>query len=69
MEDWSIEVERRLWEMKYTFIRQLQRDQEEIRMILVEAGERAKVEKELDMVRLENEELRKFFGKVPRQEI
>ena len=64
MEEWKSGLERRLWEMQYAFIRQLQRDQEEIRMILDEAGERVKVKKELETVRAENKELRKFFGRV-----
>ena len=62
VEEWQTCIE--LWEMQYTFIRQLQRDQEEIRRILDEAGERAKIEKELETVRADNKELRQFFGMV-----
>ena len=51
MEENNIAVERRLWEIQFTFIRQLQRDREEIRMRLDEAGERAELEKELEMNR------------------
>ena len=62
VEEWQTCIE--LWEMQYTFIRQLQRDQEEIRRILDEACERAKIEKELETVRADNKELRQFFGMV-----
>ena len=63
MEDWKTGLERHLWEMQYTFIRQLQRDQEEIRGILNEAKERSYLERELEIERAENKELKKFFGR------
>ena len=65
MEEWYTGVERRLWEMQYSFIRQLQRDQDEIKQMMNEADDSDKLQEELEMVRAENKELRKFFGKVP----
>ena len=63
MEDWKTGLERHMWEIQYTFIRQLQRDHEEIRGILTEAKERSNLERKLEIERAENKELKKFFGK------
>ena len=65
MEEWKTGLERHLWEIQYTFIRQLQSNQEEIRGIFNEVKERANLQRELEIERAENKELKKFFGKVP----
>ena len=65
MEEWKTGLERHLWEIQYTFIRQLQRNQEQIRGIFIEVKERANLQRELEIERAENKELKKFFGKVP----
>ena len=65
MEEWKTGLERHLWEIQYTFIRQLQMNQEEIRGIFNEVKERANLQRELEIERAENKELKKFFGKVP----
>ena len=65
MEEWKTGLERHLWEIQYTFIRQLQMNQEEIRGIFNEVKERANLQRELEIERSKNKELKTFFGKVP----
>ena len=65
MEEWCSGVERRLWGLQYSLLRQLQQHQEETKVMLAESAGMGQMREELARLRIENEELRKFFGTDP----
>ena len=65
MEEWCSGVERRLWGLQYSLLRQLQNHQEETRNMMAEFSGVEQMKEELVRLRKENEELRKFFGAAP----
>merc|ERR1719427_1360379 len=65
MEEWCSGVERRLWGLQYSLLRQLQQHQEETKVMLAESAGMGQMREELARLRTENEELRKFFGTDP----
>jgi len=68
MEEWCSGVERRLWGLQYSLLRQLQSHQEETRNMMAEFSGVEQMKEELRSLRRENEELRKFFGSAPEGE-
>jgi len=62
MEDWCGGVERRLWELHFSLIRQMQHHQDETRALLEEFSRIDEMQTEMEQLRAENRELRKFFG-------
>jgi len=69
MGDWTQHIERRLWDVQYGFIRQLQQHQEETRSLLSEVSGLSEMKTELELLRRENRELRKFFGNTGLEEV
>eukprot|EP00092_Neocalanus_flemingeri_P037039 GFUD01040322.1.p1 GENE.GFUD01040322.1~~GFUD01040322.1.p1 ORF type:complete len:733 (-),score=287.32 GFUD01040322.1:364-2508(-) len=65
MEEWCSGVERRLWGLQYSLLRQLQQHQDETKVLLAESAGMGEMREELTRLRRENEELRKFFGNDP----
>jgi len=65
MEEWCSGVERRLWGLQYSLLRQLQNHQEETKHMMAEFSGVEQMKEELVRLRRENEELRKFFGAAP----
>ena len=65
MQEWCDEVDQRLWSFHYSLLRQLQSHQEETRTMLAEMSGLTGLRQELDRVKQENSELRKFFGTNP----
>jgi len=61
MEEWCSGVERRLWGLQYSLLRQLQQHQEETKVMLAESAGMGEMREELARLRSENDELRKFF--------
>eukprot|EP00090_Calanus_glacialis_P004813 TRINITY_DN13607_c0_g1_i1.p1 TRINITY_DN13607_c0_g1~~TRINITY_DN13607_c0_g1_i1.p1 ORF type:complete len:275 (-),score=121.39 TRINITY_DN13607_c0_g1_i1:179-1003(-) len=59
MEEWCSGVERRLWGLQYSLLRQLQQHQEETKAMIAESSGMGKMREDLSR---ENMELRKFFG-------
>jgi len=68
MEEWCSGVERRLWGLQYSLLRQLQQHQEETKMMMAEFSGVGEMKEELYRLRRENEELKKFFGAAPEGE-
>ena len=64
MEDWCIGVERRLWGLQYSLLRQMQQNQEETKALMMEFSGLGELQHELLKLRNENSELKKFFGHV-----
>lgn len=62
MEDWCSGLERRLWGMQYSILRQLDSHQAETRELVGQTGGLEELRLEVDRLREENRELRKFFG-------
>ena len=62
MDEWCSGVERRLWGLQYSLLRQLQQHQEETKAMLAESSGLGEMREELSRLRRENMELRKFFG-------
>ena len=54
MDEWCSGVERRLWGLQYSLLRQLQQHQEETKAMIVESSGSGEMR--------ENTEFRKFFG-------
>merc|ERR1719341_611924 len=67
MEEWCSGVERRLWGLQYSLLRQLQQHQEETKAMLAESSGMGEMREELSRLRRENMELRKFFGAEPEE--
>ena len=61
MEDWCEGVERRLWGLQYSLLRQLQQHQEATVALVSEFTGLGEMKEELVRLRKENQELRKFF--------
>ena len=68
MEEWCSGVERRLWGLQYSLLRQLQQHQEETKNMLAESSGVGEMREELARLRRENQELRRFFGADPEGE-
>jgi len=62
MEEWCTGLERRLWAMQYSLLRQLDQHQAETRQLVAQTGGLDDLRTEVDRLRLENAELRKCFG-------
>ena len=62
MQEWCYGVDKRLWGFHYNLLRQLQTHQEETKMILTELTGMATLKEEIDRLKQENNELKKFFG-------
>jgi len=67
MEEWCSGVERRLWGLQYSLLRQLQQHQEETKAMLAESSGMGEMREELSRLRRENMELRKFFSAEPEE--
>jgi len=65
MQEWCDGVDKRLWSFHYSLLRQLQTHQEETRSMLSDMSGMSSVREELERLRHENSELRKFFGTNP----
>lgn len=65
MEEWCGGVEKRLWGLQYSLLRQLQNHQEETRLLLQEASGMNGVKEELNRLKQENKQLKQFFGRCP----
>ena len=65
MQEWCEGVDQRLWSFHYGLLRQLQAHQEETRGILVEMTGLAEMRQQLETLKKENSELKKFFGANP----
>jgi hypothetical protein len=65
MEEWCGGVEKRLWGLQYSLLRQLQIHQEETRLLLQEASGLNGVKEELNRLKKENQQLKQFFGRCP----
>ena len=59
MDEWCSGVERRLWGLQYSLLRQLQQHQEETKAMIAESSGMGEMREDLSR---ENMELRKFFG-------
>jgi len=62
MEEWTTGLERRLWAMQYSLLRQLDQHQAETRQLVAQTGGLDDLRSEVERLRLENAELRKCFG-------
>ena len=65
MAEWCEGVDSRLWSFHYGLLRQLQSHQEETKSLLAEMTGLAEMRTEVQRLRQENSELRKFFGTNP----
>ena len=65
MSEWCEGVDSRLWSFHYGLLRQLQTHQEETKTLLSEMTGLAEMRTEVQRLRQENRELRKFFGSNP----
>jgi len=62
MEEWCTGLERRLWAMQYSLLRQLDQHQAETRQLVAQTGGLDDLRTEVERLRLENAELKKCFG-------
>ena len=62
MQEWCDGVDKRLWGFHYSLLRQLQTHQEETKLILTELTGMSTLREEIDRLKQENNELKKFFG-------
>merc|ERR1719323_910018 len=65
MQEWCDGVDKRLWGFHYSLLRQLQEHQTETRMMMSEMTGMAAMRDEMQRLKHENDELRKFFGSNP----
>ena len=65
MQEWCDGVDKRLWGFHYSLLRQLQTHQEETRMMMTELTGLSDLREEMESLRQENSELKKFFGGNP----
>ena len=65
MSEWCEGVDSRLWSFHYGLLRQLQTHQEETKSLLAEMTGLTEMRAEVQRLRQENSELRKFFGRNP----
>ena len=65
MQEWCDGVDKRLWGFHYSLLRQLEEHQTETRMMMSEMTGMAAMRDEMQRLKHENDELRKFFGSNP----